>query len=72
LPRLFAAFLALCRDGFAGLQTRGVKVCLTRLQDKCDADVAHWYAQKGPNYKALMNDVIRAHMEAEIADKKAV
>ena len=45
---------------------------MTRLQVKCDADVAHWYAQKGPNYKALMNDVIRAHMEAEIADKKAV
>ena len=43
---------------------------MTWLQDKCDADVAHWYAQKGPNYKALMNDVLRAHMEAEIADKK--
>lgn len=38
----------------------------------CDADMAHWYAKKGPNYKELMNNVLRAHMEAEIGAKKAV
>lgn len=38
----------------------------------CDAEVANWFAKKGPNYKDLMNEVLRAHMEAEIAAKKAM